>query len=84
MHFQERSEGEYRIYAGALEAPSGDGYIAAVIVNRLVSAHGRSREAYRDEKLAGGHRWQTADAALLYAIARGREIVRTEARLMAA
>lgn len=84
MHFQERSEGDYRIYAGALEAPGGDGYIAAVIVNRQRAGKERPREAYRDEKLAGGHRWQTADAALLYAIARGREIVRTETSLMAA
>jgi len=80
MRFEERAEGEYRIYAGALEAISGDGYIAAVVVNRNRGQSQGSREAYRDEKLAGGHRWETADAALLYAIARGREIVRTESR----
>lgn len=84
MHFQERTEGEYRIYAGALEAPGGEGYIAAVIVNRQRGGEPRAREAFRDEKLAGGHRWQTAEAALLYAIARGREIVRTETRVLMA
>ena len=84
MHFQERTEGEYRIYAGALEAPGGEGYIAAVVVNRQRGDDLRPSEAFRDEKLAGGHRWQTAEAALLYAIARGREIVRTEARVLLA
>jgi hypothetical protein len=35
MHFDERNEGDYRIYAGALESPHGGGYVAAVVVNRL-------------------------------------------------
>ena len=34
MHFDERNEGDYRIFAGALEAAQGDGYIAAVVVSR--------------------------------------------------
>ena len=28
MHFDERNVGDYKIFAGALEAPRGDGYIA--------------------------------------------------------
>jgi hypothetical protein len=48
MRFDERVEGDYRIYAGALEARCGDGYTAA--------------------GLAGGHRWESADEALRYAL----------------
>jgi hypothetical protein len=33
MRFEECIEGEYKIFVGALEAPRGDGYIAALIVN---------------------------------------------------
>ena len=77
MHFDEMTEGAYRIYAGALEAPSGDGYIAAVVVNRLLDG-GRPREAYRDTSLSGGHRWRSARDAIGFAMARAREVIRTE------
>ena len=43
MIFDERSEGDYRIYAGGLEAPQGQGYIAAVVVNRVSGAAGAIR-----------------------------------------
>jgi len=44
MHFDERNEGDCRIYAGALESPRGGGYVAAVVVNRLgCSIEGRAR-----------------------------------------
>jgi hypothetical protein len=36
MQFDECFEGGYRIFVGALEAPRGDGYIAAVVVSRLL------------------------------------------------
>ncbi len=78
MHFDERNEGDYRIFAGALEALQGDGYIAAVIVNRWRGKPGTPREAYRDESLACGHRWATADAALSFAMNRGQQLVRSE------
>jgi hypothetical protein len=83
MQFDEVSEGPYRIYAGALEAPSGDGYIAAVIVNR-VREGGPPREAYRDTSLSGGHRWRSARDALAFAMARAREVIRTEQQRLAA
>ena len=35
MQFDERNIGDYRVYAGALEGPQGDGYIAALIVQRV-------------------------------------------------
>jgi len=82
MRFEECVEGEYRIFVGALEAPQGDGYTAALIVNKLnpskqASTHERAAEAFRDESLACGYRWPTPDEALSYAKARAREMVRT-------
>lgn len=75
MHFDERTEGDYRIHAGALEAPGG-GYIAAVVVSRVVGRTHSLREAYRDDCLSCGHRWATAEAALNHAVVRARAIIR--------
>jgi hypothetical protein len=82
MRFEETHEGNYRIFAGALEAPRGDGYIAALVVNRVHSpgagtgtGHG-IREAFRDDSLACGHRWSSADDALRYAMNKARELIR--------
>jgi len=36
MQFDECFEGEYRIFVGALDAPRGEGFIAAVVVSRIV------------------------------------------------
>ncbi len=79
MHFDERNEGDYRIFAGALESRHGDGYVAAVVVSRWRGKPGTPREAFREESLACGHRWATADAALSYAMSRGQQVVRSEA-----
>lgn len=38
MQFDECFEGGYRIFVGALEAPRGNGYIAAVVVSLLPAA----------------------------------------------
>jgi hypothetical protein len=35
MRLDERDEGDYRIYAGALEGKQGDGYVAAVVVSKV-------------------------------------------------
>jgi hypothetical protein len=99
MQFDECFEGEYRIFVGALEAPRGDGYIAAVVVSRLLSeAAGattptdgnanapvshRAREVWRDDSLACGYRWPTPEAALLYAKNRAREMVRKASPMLA-
>ena len=82
MQFDERTLGDYRIYAGALEAPMGDGYIAAMIVQRV---HGVTapREAYRDESVACGHRWPSAEAAIAYAMNRAAEFIRQRSTLLA-
>jgi len=77
MHFDERDEGSFRIYAGALEAPSGEGYIAAVVVKRIDA--GNAPAFYRDECLSGGHRWASASAALQFALSTGRKAIRAKA-----
>ncbi|MCW5633215.1 MAG: hypothetical protein KIT17_07745 [Rubrivivax sp.] len=84
MQFDECLEGDYRIFVGALDAPRGEGYIAAVVVSRLVgddrgahaTAEHRAREVWRDDSLACGYRWPTAEAAIHYAKNRAREMVR--------
>ena len=84
MNLQERDEGDYRIYTGALEAKHGDGgYIAAVVVSRVRGTDQGPPEAYRDESLACGHRWPSAGAALAYALSKGREVIRTEQHRLA-
>ena len=83
MRFDEFHEGDYRIYVGALEAPRGEGYIAALIVNRVRGATGPRREAFRDDSLACGYRWKSAEEAIAYAMNRARELVRTRSRMLA-
>ena len=102
MQFDECFENGYRIYVGALDAPRGEGYIAAVVVSRLVdddetsdatdrpqpparAALGsrRTREVWRDDSLACGYRWPTAEAALHYAKNRAREMVRKASPMLA-
>ena len=75
MIFDERSEGDYRIYVGALEAPRGQGWIAALVVNRVRGSGGTPREAYRDDALACGHRLLNPEEALLYALNKAREVI---------
>ena len=77
MRFDEREIGDYRIFAGALEAPTGDGYISALIVMRVLGEPaGAPREVMRDESLACGHRWPSAAAALSYAMSKGQDVIR--------
>ena len=82
MRLDERDEGDYRIYAGALEGRCGDGYIAAVVVSKVRGVEAPT-EAYRDDLLACGHRWETADAALWYAMGKGRDLVLTRSDRLA-
>jgi len=78
MKLDERDEGDYRIYVGALESALGDGYIAAVVVSRVRNVDRSPKEVFRDDALACGHRWAKAEEALSYAISKGRELIRTE------
>jgi hypothetical protein len=82
MRFQETHEGDFRIYAGAVEAPKGDGYIAALVVNHVHAAGKGQREAFRDDSLACGHRWSCADEALRYAMNKARELIRNQPQLL--
>lgn len=83
MHFQEITEGDYRIFVGALESPIGDGYTAALVVQRAPAEAGsRRRDAFRDDSLACGHRWASADDAMSYALRKGREIIRSKPEVL--
>ncbi len=81
MHFEERTIGDYRIYAGALEGPQGDGYVAAMVVQRVLGIP-RPREAYRDDSLACGHRWKSPGAALAYAIDKASDVIIHRPRML--
>jgi len=83
MQFNETHEGDYRIFVGAVEAPRGDGYIAALVVNRVRNTVGKQREAFRDDSLACGYRWRSPDEAINYAMNRARELIRTRSQMLA-
>ena len=83
MQFAESNEGDYRIYVGALEAPGGGGYIAALVVRFRgdgLADLGAAAPAYRDDSVACGYRWPSPAEAIAYAMARGREVVRRRMR----
>ena len=83
MRFDECQEGDYRIFVGALDAPRGQGYIAAVVVNRVQGDPRAHREAWRDDSLACGHRWPSPEEALSYAMSRARELIRKRSQMLA-
>lgn len=62
MQFDECFEGEYRIFVGALDAPRGDGFIAAVVVSRLLDDEvpARSERAHPGEDNANAPRQRRA------------------------
>jgi hypothetical protein len=60
--FDEVVEGDYRIYAGALEGHQGTSRPSSSI----------------DMELACGHRWRTSNEALRYALCKGRDLVASE------
>lgn len=97
MQFDECFEGDYRVFVGALEARTGDGYIAALVVSRVqhpalpgtaVGAHSGAatppqREAFRDDSLACGHRWLSPDEAISYALKQARDLIRSRSPALA-
>ncbi len=82
MRFEETHEGDYRIFAGAVESTRGPGYIAALVVNRVRNAVGPQREAFRDDSLACGYRWRSPEEALSYAMNRARELIRSRSQML--
>lgn len=77
MHFEERNVGDYRIYAGALEAPHNAGYVAAVVVRRVQGVN-EPRDVWRDLSMSGGHRWRTPQDALRHAMSKARDMIAHE------
>jgi hypothetical protein len=77
MHFQEHHEGDLRIYAGAIESPRHDGFLAAVIVHRMRA--NAPVEVFREDRLCGGYAWPTPEAAMAFAVQRARSVMRREA-----
>jgi hypothetical protein len=78
MRSEQRTEGDYRIFASAIKAPGGKGYVAAVVVERIATESEHPRVAFRHESLAGGHRWPSPEAARLIAVAMAQQVIRNE------
>jgi hypothetical protein len=78
MRFEDRDDGEYWIHAGSLELRAGEGFLAAVIVNRSSKGKVGRQEVYRDTEVSGGHRWLTSDQALQHALLVGAKAVTAE------
>jgi hypothetical protein len=83
MNFVERDEGDFRIYAGAMEARRTDGYQAAVVVHRVRGVDAPV-ETFRDESLCGGYAWPTVDAALTFALRKATAAIHAVPRRPAA
>jgi len=84
MNFDESTVGDYRVFSGAIESPIGDGYIAALIVLHNRTRPHQTTEVFRDESLSCGHRWESPEAALSYAMGKAREVIRRHEPLLAA
>ena len=76
MYLEEQDEGAFRVYAAALAASGGAGYLAAVVVKRRQPT-GQSApasaeaEPFRCERLSRGRRWALPEEALAFAVANG-------------
>ncbi|MBE0548110.1 MAG: hypothetical protein IH627_10745 [Rubrivivax sp.] len=79
MHLAERNEGEFRVYAAAIEAEGGVGFYAGVVVKPWGSRSlcGRG-EVFRDERLEDGMTWESAEEALEFALRVGAAAVRAQ------
>ena len=79
MNLAEQVEGDFRIYAAAIEADGNAGFYAAVVVRPWrTSSMVAGRETYRDERLEDGAVWQSAGAALDFALRIGVAAVRAQ------
>lgn len=79
MNIAEQVEGKFRIYAAAIDAEGGAGFYAAVVVRPWrTSSMVAGRETYRDERLEDGAVWQSAGAALDFALRIGVAAVRAQ------
>ena len=74
----------FGFFVGDIENPAHhDVYelFAALVVSRVGGVPAAPREAYRDDSLACGYRWKSAEEAIAYAKNRARELVRKEDHL---
>ena len=79
MNIVERVEGDFRIYAAAIDAEGGAGFYAAVVVRPLrTSSMVAGRETFKDERLEDGAVLQSASAALDFALQVGVAAVRAQ------
>lgn len=74
MRFEELDSGGFRIYGGALDLPNGR-YTAAVCVMAVREAR-RPVAVFQDYRLAGGHAFDSGEAALRFATHAGQQAVR--------
>lgn len=75
MDLMERDVGDFRIYAGALEAPLG-GYTAAVEVHRVRGVSNPPQVIFSSDRMSGGHRFEQSTAALRHALNMGHQAIR--------
>jgi hypothetical protein len=66
MHFEERDQGDYRIYTMATPQPRG-GFIAGVVVKRR-RADSEPECVFINRRLSAGYRFATVDDALQHAM----------------
>ena len=76
MQFAEQDHGDYRVYGGALDDRDG-GYRAAVVVVRLRGHRNQPEIVYRDERIASGHVFSSAEQALKRAMETGQAALRS-------
>ena len=76
MQFAEQDHGDYRVYGGALDGRDGT-YRAAVVVVRLRGHRNQPEIVYRDERIASGYAFPSAEHALKSAMEAGQAILRS-------
>ena len=84
MNLAEQVEGEFRIYAAAVDADGGEGFYAAVVVRPWRAPFEvANTEVFRDLRLEDGAVWESAGAALDFALRIGVAAVRAQRALVA-
>jgi len=79
MNLAEQLEGEFRIYAAAIDADGGSGFYAGVVVRPWrASSMAACRDTFRDERLEDGAVWSSAESALGFALQVGVAAVRAQ------
>jgi hypothetical protein len=76
MHFDEMEAGDFKIYTGAMEAPTS-GFRASIVISRVRGVT-PPREVYREENMAGGYTWPSAREALGFAMAAGQRLLKAQ------